>query len=274
MFENINMDMSDFDDCLMIDNYQHISPAIMYTAVNIPGPGANLEDFNTQFKKGCDCKTKCTIDVCPCVKKYNINYDEDGKLLESKFNGPVVECNSLCGCAEKGRCGNRIVQFGPRENLIIFDTGELKGFGLKSESEISKGEFICEYAGEIVSLEKAYQRSEVNSDGMNYILILNEYLSEGNVLKTCVDPTVIGNIGRYINHSCQPNSTIIPVRTNNLVPKLCIFALRVIRANEEISFDYGGGDNNSTNLKSDKRKSCSCGSSNCKKVLPYDETIF
>ena len=265
--------MSASDDSWMIDHYDHASPNIIYTEVNIPGPGADLEDFNSQFTEGCGCQEKCSVENdCCCVKKYQVNYDENCKLLVSKYNGPVIECNSTCSCAEYGRCGNRVVQFGPRRNLTVFNAGHSKGFGLKSETEIAKGEFICEYAGEVIGMEEARRRSQADSGGMNYIFVLNEYLSEGRVVKTCIDPSVIGNVGRYINHSCQPNSVIVPVRANNPVPKLCIFALRVIRDNEEITFDYGGGYNKG--FVSGKRKPCFCGSSVCKQFLPCDETLF
>jgi len=270
-----NYDAEDY----MIDNYHHISPDIFYTATNIPGPGASIEDFNTQFVGGCACEEgRCSVeDNCPCVGKYGMNYDKNGRLLESKFNGPVVECNSLCGCVGKGRCGNRLVQFGPRSGLQVFEADHNKGFGLTSETELSKGEFICEYAGEVLSMEEAKCRAQSNIGKMNYIFVLNEHLSQGCVLKTYVDPTMIGNIGRYINHSCQPNAVVVPVRIDNPVPKLCIFALKVIHVGEEITFDYGGGNSSemhSTQTGLTERKSCCCGAQVCKKYLPYDETLF
>lgn len=272
------------DDCFAVedyatDNYHHISPDIFYTATNIPGPGANTEDFNTQFMGGCVCEDgRCHIEnSCPCAGKYGINYDKNGRLLDSKFSGPVVECNSLCGCVGQGRCGNRVVQFGPRGGLQVFEASHGKGFGLKSDTILLKGDFICEYAGEVLSKEEARSRAEASIGKINYIFVLNEHLSEGHVLKTYVDPTVIGNIGRYVNHSCEPNAVVVPVRTNNPVPKLCIFALKVIHAGEEITFDYGGGNINegcSVEAGLMQRKPCYCGAQVCRKYLPYDETLF
>lgn len=285
MLKNSNMEeYNSSDDCsaiedYMIDNYHHTSPDIFYTATNIPGPGANTEDFNTQFMGGCACKDgKCHAEnSCPCVGKYGVNYDKNGRLLDSKFSGPVVECNSLCGCIGQGRCGNRVVQFGPRGGLQVFEASHGKGFGLKSEAILLKGDFICEYAGEVLSMEEARSRAKANVGKMNYIFVLNEHLSQGHVLKTYVDPTVIGNIGRYINHSCQPNAVVVPVRTDNPVPKLCIFALKEIHVGEEITFDYGGGNSNeacSVQAGLMQRKSCFCGVQMCRKYLPYDETLF
>ncbi|XP_069703232.1 probable histone-lysine N-methyltransferase set-23 [Periplaneta americana] len=272
---------SSVEDDIMDDDYNHISPDVFYTVTSLPGPGINVDDFNTPFVRGCDCREgKCLHPNCPCVERYGINYSDDGRLLDSKLNGPVVECNSLCGCCVLQRCGNRLVQLGPRKGLQVFKSGDAKGFGLKSKTRISKGEFICEYAGEVISLEEARCRVQTNKGKMNYIFVLNEHLAEGRVIKTYVDPTMIGNIGRYINHSCQPNAVVVPVRTNNLIPKLCIFALTVIEIGEEITFDYSGGGSSgkgeecSVEVELRDRKLCYCGMQDCKKYLPYDETLF
>lgn len=271
--------ISDEDD--IMDDYNHISPEVLYTVTSLPGPGINVEDFNTQFVGGCDCRDgRCLQTNCPCVERYRINYDVDGRLLDSKLNGPVIECNSLCGCSVQRRCGNRLVQLGPRKGLQVFESGNAKGFGLKSKTRILKGEFICEYAGEVINLEEGRRRVQTSEGKMNYVFVLNEHLSEGRVIKTYVDPTVIGNIGRYINHSCQPNAIVVPVRTNNLIPKLCIFALTLIEIGEEITFDYSGGGGSgmgeecSMEIEIRDRKLCYCGVQNCKKYLPYDETLF
>lgn len=279
MEENNTSTHCSYVEDYVTDDYDHISPDTFYTATNIPGPGANLEDFNTQFVGGCVCEEgRCNAEnSCPCVGKYGGNYDKNDRLLDSKFGGPIVECNSLCGCVGQGRCGNRVVQFGPRDGLQIFETGRSKGFGLRSETEILKGEFICEYAGEVLSMEEAKCRTQANNGKMNYVFVLNEHISEGCVLKTYVDPTKIGNIGRYINHSCQPNAVVVPVRTNNPVPKLCIFALKVIHHGDEITFDYGDG-NSKDRCPEQKglteRMPCFCGAEVCKQYLPYDETLF
>jgi histone-lysine N-methyltransferase SETMAR len=275
---NASGNCSDVED-FMTDNYHHVSPDIFYTSTSIPGPGANIEEFNTQFMGGCACEGgKCNIENnCPCVAKYGMNYDKSGTLLDSKFSGPVVECNSMCGCVSQGRCGNRLIQFGPRDGLQVFEAGHGKGFGLKSETEILKGEFICEYAGEILSMVEAKCRAQANVGKMNYIFVLNEYLSQGHVLKTYVDPTMIGNIGRYVNHSCQPNAAVVPIRTDNPVPKLCIFALKVICIGEEITFDYGGGNSDGgcpMPAGPTERRSCYCEAESCKQFLPYDKTLF
>lgn len=52
-----------------------------------------------------------------------------------------------------------------------------------------------------------------------------------------IDPTKVGNIARFINHSCDPNCE---TQKWNVLGEVCvgIFSLRDIKENEELSFDY------------------------------------
>lgn len=56
--------------------------------------------------------------------------------------------------------------------------------------------------------------------------------------KYTVDAQHMGNISRYINHSCQPNLFIQPVQAHGSDPflvTLCFFAMRNIGAYEELT---------------------------------------
>ena len=54
----------------------------------------------------------------------------------------VVRC-------EPARCMNRVVQRGPRKDLEIVHV-EPKGLGVVCKSPLRVGDFVCEYAGEII----------------------------------------------------------------------------------------------------------------------------
>ena len=75
-----------------------------------------------------------------------------------------------CKC-RNNVCKNRVVQNGPLENLKI-EYFENKGYGLITKQSIPKYTFVCEYAGELISQEKAEKRS--HNDDMNYILHICE----------------------------------------------------------------------------------------------------
>ena len=66
---------------------------------------------------------------------------------------------------------------------------------------------------------------------MNYILhIFEKFTNEEQ--HTWIDPTVIGNIGRYINHSCDPNLYLVPVRVDTFSPRIAMISKKYIEANE------------------------------------------
>lgn len=263
-----------------IDNYEHIDESVVYTETNIPGIGFDEEKFNSVPCVQCRCVSAgCeNYKVCHCLiysgKNYNLGLLVDEKL--TKTNSSILECNSYCGC--DNTCKNRVVQFGPVKNLVIFKHDQ-KGYGLKTNAVIRRGEFICEYAGELISKEEARKRSQ--NDDTNYIFGLREHSGNFSVTETFVDSTKIGNIGRYINHSCNPNSMVIPVRIDSIIPRLAVFALFNIEPGEEITYDYGGSQCNvSDNLVSsdcnleNKKTLCLCGSNNCRKYLPYDSELL
>ncbi len=53
-----------------------------------------------------------------------------------------------------------------------------------------------------------------DEETMNFVIFCDER-REGDgalVCRTVVDPTAVGNIGRYANHSCDPSMAMVPVR--------------------------------------------------------------
>lgn len=266
----------------MMDSYEHVDKQVMYVDENIPGPRENSEDyvkitngFSSQLSP-CECKDLCLHETCHCLLRsggpnyslYMLKNKPQFRLNAKSY--PVIECNSLCQCSET--CNNRYVQRGPVEGLIIcLSKNEHKGLGLFTRNFIPKGTFICEYAGEVISKSQALMRHVANriEGKMNYIYCLNEH-SNGKIEQTFVDPSMFGNIGRYINHSCEPNGQIIPVRVDMPIPKLAIFSSIDISAGAEITFDYGTFNMKDLSSKNLDQKQCLCGSSKCVRLMPFD----
>lgn len=255
------------------DDYEHISKELFYITENIRTEGLN-EEYEEQIQRGCACEEQCTFaSNCTCLAMSGAVYirNKDSRDVHDSYfieeidtQKPIFECNTNCKCVGSV-CGNRLVQFGPAKNLQITDLGE-KGFGLITTAHIKKGSFICEYAGEIISESEAKTRYARNKTlgTANYIFCVNEYFGDKNH-KTYIDPSVFGNIGRYINHSCQPNCALHPIRVDNIIPKLCVFAKSDIAEFAEITFDYG--TDASDNVAD--RVACFCNSPCCRKYLPY-----
>ena len=265
-----------------------------YVLCNIPGPETAREPFTEQIK-GCECSSPSCSKDCPCVSQYGPPYDESRKLLPSKANPyssdqtPMFECNRTCKCSSE--CSNRVVQSGVVLNLEVF-RAKVKGFGLRTLQCIAKNTFVCEYAGEVLTYEEAKKRTKVLEAVENsnyYILAVNEHLASGKVLTTYIDPMYVGNVGRFINHSCDPNLFMVPVRINNSVPRIGLFALHDIGEGEEVTFDYSGVLRNASSEQDGaemnrggvhtpvinfRKRSCNCEAANCRGYLPFDESLY
>lgn len=168
-----------------------------------------------------------------------------------------------------------MVQFGVRKKLIVKRV-EGKGWGLFTAEVLEQGDFVCSYLGELLSSNEARtrlaKRSTETDNENNYLLVLREQAQSGQIVYlTCIDPTKIGNVGRFLNHSCEPNLGVWAVRVDEIVPFVAFFARRRIESGQELSWDYGAlltGKRNVDLVKGPKAKQCLCGSSKCWGRLP------
>ena len=235
--------------------------------------------------EGCDClASSCDESSCTCLKRFGNYYQTtitSGRKLKflraihkhcaNEILPPLFECNTMCRCGEN--CINRLVQNGVTVALEIFVSDHEKGVGLRTIEELIAGQFVCEYAGEVLSYDEAKLRSskQLFTD-MNYIIGVKEHTA-GHQLTTFIDPQSIGNVGRFINHSCDPNLIMIPVRVDSEMPRLSLFAKRTIMRNEELTFHYGGNFT-PANTTSKGKKICECKSSNCSGFLPFHSSLY
>ncbi|NXU06980.1 SETMR methyltransferase, partial [Buphagus erythrorhynchus] len=255
-----------------------------YSPDSVAGADGEIEPSEVTFP-GCSCRSSsCVPPACPCLCR---GHSYSGACLrlaeqqEQPFSTPVFECNSLCCCGEG--CQNRLVQRGLQLRLQVFRT-QSKGWGVRALEPIPRGRFVCEYAGEVLGFAEAQRRSQAQSpQEPNYIIAVREHLYDGRVMETFVDPTRIGNVGRFLNHSCEPNLVMVPVRVDSMVPKLALFAASDISAGEELSYDYSGRFHNGPGASREHkpleeenslRKPCYCGSRTCASFLPWDSSLF
>lgn len=230
------------------DDYEHIDNSIDYVMENVLQTTNTQSlsfqtlyaDFNAFVAQKCICRNLptepniCSDENCLHGGIYVIYENKQLNQRELVLNEHrtsldiIYECSEFCDC--HAFCMNRLVQFGPRKHLKIADYSHIgKQFGLMTLASIPKGAFVCEYAGEILSKEEAIERYRINDANhrMNYIICLNErpigtdMQTTYATIETFVDPSRIGNIGRYLNHSCDPNCEIISVRIDGIIPKLC-----------------------------------------------------
>jgi len=238
--------------------------------------------------EGCQCKNCEDNSLCGCMKRFEfLNYIKTGskdsiimKLNYKMFQSnspPIFECNTMCKCSLK--CSNRLVQHGIGVPLEV-DYDEVKGSIVRPLRQIEQYEFVCQYAGEVLTLTEARSRTNLRpKNSMNYIIVVKEHLAfEKDVFTSVIDPRLRGNVGRFINHSCDSNLKMLPVRCDSDIPMLALFAKHIIGIGDELTFDYGDDQTvesiNSTQESNHQLKRCECKSDNCKGYLPFNPDLL
>lgn len=153
---------------------------------------------------GCKCKTcsKDSAECCPRLKGQPFPYkaDKHGRpMLRLSRADKIIECGDLCECGTE--CLNRVSQRSKEFPLCLFKTRN-RGWGVKAAGNIPKGKFIIEYVGELIGQSAANSRAETA-----YLFDLNSDRRTDNRFYT-IDAFAYGNLSRFINHSCEPNSRI------------------------------------------------------------------
>ena len=234
----------------------------------VAGPGVNLDLGVDSLYDGCTCLGLCEYGNQAVTCRCTCAYDENGLLSSAyleQISTPLMECNSRCSCDPE--CQNRKSQSGLCQHLSINKTKN-KGYGVTTDVDFPVGSFIGEYVGEVISnsLTEARLKS-LGSARECYIIQFHEHFPSNNTITTNIDASYKGNITRFINHSCDPNLTVVPVRSNSIVPRLCFFTCKNVSAGEELCFSYFGKKRESVPLGS---KPCACDSNVCIGYLPLD----
>jgi histone-lysine N-methyltransferase SUV39H len=192
----------------------------------------------------------------------------------------------VCSCGPN--CSNRVVQNGSELPLQIFRSPVLdlaffalvlallcsscvqdKGWAVRALSDVRRGQFVCEYLGELITSEEADRRGyQLAHPETSYLYELDfahgQEDSENQEAAYVLDATEMGGVARFLNHSCDPNLASYSVWVDDLDPgrpRIAFFALRDIRANEELHFNYQMVGALSRDIP------CYCGARNCRKFL-------
>ncbi|KAF6984513.1 hypothetical protein CFC21_002509 [Triticum aestivum] len=256
---------------------------------------------------GCNCKGDCSSSThCLCAdrngsdlpyvstqkkvraKHLDSTHKNVGRLVEPK--AVVFECGANCSC--HCSCVNRTSQQGLQYRLEVFKT-ELKGWSVRTWDTILPGALICEYTGvlrrnaeveglldnnyifdidclqTIKGLDGRKQRS---GSELHMASLQDEHdLEASQAPEYCIDAGSIGNIARFINHSCQPNLFIQCVLSSHRdikLAKIMLVAADTIPPLQELSYDYGYGMDSVIDPDGNVVKlACHCGASDCRKWL-------
>ena len=130
----------------------------------------------------------------------------------------------------------------------------IHGRGVFATRTIPKGMDIVEYRGRRISVDEADNLPD--SDPRNPFHTFLFELNDGRV----IDAGVRGNAARWINHSCQPNC--VPYEDDE--GHVFIEAKRVIRAGEELSYDYRLNVPGRRSARMLANYACRCGAPRCR----------
>ena len=117
--------------------------------------------------------------------------------------------------------------------------------GLYAATNIKKNTKIIEYKGKIITVKETETNPKFDNDKAIYLFNLNK--------KYDLDGDFKYNTARLINHSCDPNCEVDGVGL-----KLWIYAIKDIKINEELTYDYGFSFD-----KDYKDFPCRCGAKKC-----------
>jgi [histone H3]-lysine9 N-dimethyltransferase len=234
--------------------------------------------------QGCGCQSVCLPGdaSCACGQHNGGDLPYSSLGLLSCRKPMIYECGESCNCSTN--CRNRVTQKGPRLHFEVFRTTN-RGWGLRCWEPVRAGSFICEYAGEVIDELKV----NLNDTEDDYIFqtvcpgektlkwncgpeLIGEdstYVSadEFEPLPIKISAKNMGNVSRFMNHSCSPNVFWQPVQYDHGDdghPHIMFFALKHIPPMTELTYDYGVAGAESSGSGSRRTKNCMCGSQNCR----------
>lgn len=159
-----------------------------------------------------------------------------------------MECLGDCGCG--ANCQNQRFLRKQFADVSVIKT-EKKGYGLRTNKDLKANDFIFEYIGEVIG-ENAFRRrmQQYDEEGIKHFYFMS--LTKGEF----VDATRRGNLGRFCNHSCNPNCYVDKWVVGDKL-RMGIFAERKVQAGEELVFNYN------VDRYGAEPQPCYCGEPNC-----------
>ncbi|RII24839.1 hypothetical protein CUC08_Gglean011852 [Alternaria sp. MG1] len=188
---------------------------------------------------------------CDCQEEYDATTKTNhacGEDSDCINRATKMECLGDCGCGRK--CQNMRFQRKQYADVTVIKT-EKKGFGLRANKDMAPGDFVFEYIGEVID-ERTFRRrmGQYDDEGIKHFYFMS--LTKGEF----VDATKKGNLGRFCNHSCNPNCFVDKWVVGDKL-RMGIFVERSVKAGEELVFNY-----NVDRYGADPQP-CYCGEPNC-----------
>ncbi|XP_067686937.1 uncharacterized protein [Haliotis asinina] len=113
------------------------------------------------------------------------------------------------------------------------------GNGVFATQDLSEGDFVLEYHGDLISMKEAKVRNEKYETDKEGSFIV--YFQDKKGTRLCVDATHSKKMGRFVNDGWKKHEKNCFLRIVQCENKsyICLFANRDIKMGEEFRFDYG-----------------------------------
>jgi len=134
---------------------------------------------------------------------------------------------------------------------LVIRRSKIHNAGCYTKAAIKKGTQIVEYTGPRLTVAEANKK---------YKKAVRTYLFGLDDEKHVIDGE---GTAAFINHSCAPNC-----EPDEIGGKVYIFALRNIKAGEELTYDYNLYDG-----ELDDESICHCGAKNCRGTMYSEEEV-
>ena len=219
--------------------------------VSVPPPSRMRKDESTT----CDCVAPAGALTHGRSKKDVPKTGCGAECMNRQLRYSCDPRNCPCGDA----CSNRPLGQLPCPKTKITRTLH-RGWGLVLQEPVAAGDFIVEYAGEIIdereSAARLFYDKQIGEENFYLMEISNNYV---------IDAKYKGSIARFINSSCHPNcETQRWVDAATGETRVGIFAIQDIPSGTELTYDYNFahfGDENATSFV------CMCGHPLCRGTL-------
>ena len=118
------------------------------------------------------------------------------------------------------------------KKTLLGNSTVCSGYGLFAGEDIVKGDFICEYVGELIDRDEGERRGIINDIvGSTYLFDLTQ--------SSLIDAVTIGGKMRYANHASHGmENAIAKIQYIKGTSRIGLYALKPMMKGEEILFNY------------------------------------
>ncbi|KAH8816363.1 hypothetical protein F5884DRAFT_219357 [Xylogone sp. PMI_703] len=185
---------------------------------------------------GCGCAltgSACTSESCICFK---LNRECGPECASCGAIERIDPANKYNDALFTTGCQNVVLQRGVPKKLLLGESQlEGVGFGAYVGEPVSKGDFLSEYTGEVISFGEAERRGIIyDRKYLSFLFDLNR--------EWVIDAARLGNKTRFINHADNEKDGLnceAKIMLVNGEHRIKFSALRDIAVGEELLFNYG-----------------------------------